>query len=162
MRVEPLVGLPDQLAVKPLFTAAGLVARDQQNCPPLDVECKSHPPLAISCGEPQLLHVRVARSLESVYARPPQSRSELLKQARQGQDLGLHVRPQCVEFRLKLAGYFYCPTHSSNMASATYDVNSILVVVVGRRLLPAHLIPVDMLAACRDQKDNVDISHSAG
>ena len=40
MRVEPLVGLPDQLAVKPLFTAAGLIARDQQNCLPLGVECK--------------------------------------------------------------------------------------------------------------------------
>ncbi len=116
MRVEPLVGLPDELAVKPLFTAAGFIARDQQNCLPLGVECKSHSPLAIGRGEPQLLHVRVARSLERVHARPPELRSELLKQARQGQDLGLHVRLQRVEFRLKLVAYFYNPTHSYNMA----------------------------------------------
>ena len=37
-------------------------------------------------------------------------------QAREGQDLGLHVRMQRVEFRLKLLAYFYSPTHSSNMA----------------------------------------------
>jgi len=141
MRVEPLVGLPDQLAVKPLFTAAGLIARDLQNCLPLGVECKSHPPLAIGRGEPQLLHVRVARSLERIYARPPELRSELLKQARQGQDLGLHVRMQRVEFRLKLVAYFYSPTHSSNMVSATYDVNYIFALspvqpACGKRIPP--------------------------
>jgi hypothetical protein len=39
---------------------------------------------------------------------------------------------QRVEFRLKLVAYFYSPTHSCNMASATYDVESIFTCRRGR------------------------------
>jgi len=46
-----------------------------------------------------------------VHPRPPQLRPELLKQARQGQDLGLHVLMELIELRLKLIANFNNPAH---------------------------------------------------
>jgi hypothetical protein len=44
MRIEPLIGFADQLAIKPSFAAAGLVAGHQQNRLALGVEGEGDTP----------------------------------------------------------------------------------------------------------------------
>jgi hypothetical protein len=71
----------------------------------------------------------MAGSVQSVNAGPPQLRSELLEQARQGQDLGLHILMQRVELGFKLIANLdnpaHSPPHRCNMIYTPYDVKSI-------------------------------------
>ena len=90
MRVETVICLGDQLAIESPLANAGFVSRNQEDRPALRIERKSHPPFPIGRAEPQLFHIRVARAIQCVDARPPQLRSELLKNARQRQNLRLN------------------------------------------------------------------------
>jgi hypothetical protein len=68
-------------------------------------------PFAIRRAEAQFLHVRVPGAVQRVYAGPPQLRPEPLKEARQSQNLRLHVLVQRVELPLKLIADLDNPTH---------------------------------------------------
>src|ERR1035437_575879 len=111
MAVETVIGLPDHPAVESFFARPRFVAGNEQDRLSLRVEGESHSPFAIRHAEAQFLHVRVPRSVQSVDARPPQLRPELLKKARQGQNLRLHVLIQRVELPLKLIADLNNPTH---------------------------------------------------
>jgi hypothetical protein len=52
-------------------------------------------------------------TIQRVNARSPQLRTELLENARQSQDLGLHVRMELVELRFKLIADLYDSAHSA-------------------------------------------------
>jgi hypothetical protein len=47
MRIETLIGFPDQLAVKPLLTATGFVTGDEQNGSAFWIEGEGYAPNAI-------------------------------------------------------------------------------------------------------------------
>ena len=125
MRVETLIGLADQLTVKPFFAHTRFISSYEQDGLTLCVESKSQPPLTICRAEAQLLHIRVARVVQRIGAGSLQLRSELLEQACQRQNLRPHAFMQIVELRLKLIANLNYPTHHSIMAPGTYDFKSI-------------------------------------
>jgi hypothetical protein len=61
--IKSLVGISDQLAVKPLLAAARLVATDQKYGPSLWIEGKSYAPYCVRGFKPQFFHVRVTGAL---------------------------------------------------------------------------------------------------
>jgi hypothetical protein len=83
MRVKPFVSFGDELLVKSFFASARLVPRHEKDSPALWIESERYAPHTIRCVEPQLLHIRVARAVQSINAGSPQSWPELLQKARQ-------------------------------------------------------------------------------
>ena len=65
--------------------------------------------------EAHLLHVRMARAVQRVHARPSQLRSELPLETRCGQDGVLDILRQTGKLGLELLGQFDHPTHRQNM-----------------------------------------------
>jgi hypothetical protein len=64
--IKSVVGFSDQLTVEPLFTAARLIATDQEYGPPMWVESKSYTPHSVCGFKPQFFHVRVMGAVEGV------------------------------------------------------------------------------------------------
>src|SRR6266567_9153636 len=122
MRVESLVGPADELPVKPLFTSARLVARDQQDRFALGIEGKGHAPHAIRCVKTELFHVGVTGTIERINTGPAQARPELLQKARMGENFRPHVLGQLVEFRLKFVADLNNPFHDLIMHYLAYAV----------------------------------------
>lgn len=101
MLVEPRVRLADKLPVEPLLPTARFVAADQQDRAAARIEREGDAPDATLGVEPQFLHVRVARPLQGVGARPPERGPERLQQTRVRQQFVLYGLRQAVEFRLE-------------------------------------------------------------
>jgi len=74
------VGLCYELAVKSLLAAARLVSRDQKDRVPFRVEREGHAPDTVCRVKAQLLHIRVARTLERIHAGPAEPRAKPLQQ----------------------------------------------------------------------------------
>ena len=55
MRVETVIGLADQPAVEPLFSASRFIPRNEQHRLALCVESEGYSPFAVSRTEPQFL-----------------------------------------------------------------------------------------------------------
>ena len=111
MSVKTVIRFADQLAVEPFFADARFISRNQKHRLALRIEGKGHSPLAIACGEPQLLHVGVAGTVQRIDAGPPQLRAELPEKARQRQNLRLHVFLKREELRLEFVTDLNDPTH---------------------------------------------------
>ena len=116
MGIKTIIGLLDQFPVKAFFAGTRFIARHEQDRLTLRIESEGHSPFAIGRAETQLLHVRVARSIQRINTGPPCLRSELLKKSRQCQNLRPHVLVQHVELQLKLVADLNNPTHTYNMA----------------------------------------------
>jgi hypothetical protein len=125
MRVEPLIGLSDELLVKTLFASPGFVARNEKNGLALRIEGESQAPFPISCAKTQLLHIRVARIVQRVHAWPSQVRPKLLQEAGKGKNLRSDIVLQLVEFRFKLIANFNGPAHPYIMTRNTYAAGNI-------------------------------------
>ena len=111
MRIEAVIGLADQLAIKSPFTDARFVACNEQNSGALRVECKYNPPLTIQRAESKLLHVRMTGALQCVHARASQRWSELLKKPGKRQNFRLHVFFQREKLRFELVADLDNPFH---------------------------------------------------
>src|ERR1017187_2595460 len=109
MSVKTVVSLADQLAVEPLFADTRLITRHEEDSLALCIEGKR--PLSVSRAEPQLLHIRVARTLQRINAGPPQSRPELLENAGQRQNFRPRVFLQHEELRLEFVADLDSPAH---------------------------------------------------
>src|SRR5450432_1190760 len=128
MSVETVIGLSDQFAVEPFFANTRFIPCHEQDSLTLRIESKGHPPLTITRAEAQLLHIRVAPSVQRIGAGPLQLRPELLEKPGHCQNLYPHVRVQRVELRLKLIANLNNPVHRltyGSMTWGTYDVNYI-------------------------------------
>ena len=51
MGIEPVISLPDQLAIKSLFAASGFIPSNEQNRLSSRIKGKSHSPFAARCVE---------------------------------------------------------------------------------------------------------------
>jgi hypothetical protein len=69
-----------ELATKSLLTAARLVSRDQKDRVAFRVERKGDAPDTVRRVKAQLLHIRVARTLECIDTGPAELRAKLLQQ----------------------------------------------------------------------------------
>jgi len=131
MSVEPRIRLGDQLAIKALFASARFIAAGQENRPPLRIEGKGHAPDAIRGVKPEFFHVGVTRTIERIGARPPQLRSELLKQRGVGQQFVLDALRQALELMLEFLMEHDFPWHVVSMQRNTYVVKYIFSKIVG-------------------------------
>ena len=131
MSVEPRIRLGDQLAIKALFASARFIAAGQENRPPLRIEGKGHAPDAIRGVKPEFFHVGVTRTIERIGARPPQLRSELLKQPGVGQQFVLDALRQALELMLEFLMEHDFPWHVVSMQRNTYVVKYIFSKIVG-------------------------------
>src|SRR5580704_13274203 len=111
--IKSSVGLCDELAIKSLLPAARLISRDQKYRIAFRVECEGDAPDAVCGVKAQLLHIRVARTLEGIDARPAKLRAKLLQQQGMSAQLTLHVIGQRVEFRIEVLVELNFPGHSS-------------------------------------------------
>ena len=82
MCIEPFVRLLDYLSVKMSFADTGFVASNEQDGLPLRVKSKGNSPHAVIGLKAKLLHIGVARSIQSVHPRAAQRRAECLKKLR--------------------------------------------------------------------------------
>ena len=114
MIVKALVGLANQRAIETPRTASRLVTGNKQDGLPRGVEAERQPPMSIGHAEPHFLHVRVPGAVQRIHPGPSESWSEPLENARQGQDLRLHIDMQAVELRRELVGNLDGPTQSAN------------------------------------------------
>jgi len=91
MDVKPVIRFSDELFIEPLLTTAGFIACDKEDGLALRVEGESDAPLTIRCTEAHLFHIRVTGIVQSINARTPQLRPELLQEPGAGKNFGPHV-----------------------------------------------------------------------
>ncbi len=102
MSVESVISLANKPHVEPLLIRSRFVTRYEQDCVALRVEREGNAPNPVCGIEPQLLHVHVARRLERVDTRPPQTRPESTQQVGVRQNLVLHRLWQSAEIDIKI------------------------------------------------------------
>ena len=124
MVVEALVSFSDESSVKTPLTCTRLVCSHQHDSSLFRIERECYAPNAVGSIETHFLHVWVPGAVQRVHPGPSQLRTELLQQARQSQDLSLHIHVQTVEFRLELVGDRDSPVHPTSMSFETYEVKS--------------------------------------
>jgi hypothetical protein len=125
MGVKPVVRFSDELFVEPLLASSGFVACDEEDCLALHVEGERDAPLTIPRAEAELFHIGVAGIVQSIDARTPQLRPELLQQPSVGKDFGPQVLGQFLKLLFELVSDFDILFHQLIMASKTYGVKFI-------------------------------------
>lgn len=116
MRVKSIVGLNDELFVKSFLAYSRLVTRHEEHCLTFGIEGESHSPFSVCRRETQLFHIRVARTVERVHARPAKLWTELLKQAGESKNFFPDLFGQGIELRLKLIANLNSPSHALQYA----------------------------------------------
>lgn len=111
--IDP-VGNRNHLFVEALRLAR-LVASDQEDRRSLGIEGEEDPH---RLGYPQLLHVRVLGTLDSVDKRSARTRTKLLQSLHRGDDLALLLIRQDFPPLVELAGSLGSPTHGKIIMSA--------------------------------------------
>src|SRR5580700_4039750 len=131
MSLETRIRFSDQLAVKLSLADAGFISGDQQDRSPIGIKSESHSPFALRGTESQLLHIRMAGTIEGIDSRSSQLRPSFFGKLRHCQNLRLHICMQCVELRLKLVGHLGRPLHWYNMAYRSYVFKYITEAMTG-------------------------------
>ena len=122
MIAETFIRNADQIPVELLLAHAGLVAGDEENRLTFRVKGERYSPFSVGARETQLLHVRVARTFESVAVRPVQLRAELGEHTRQRCDFDLHAPGKVLRFARKLTVETDVPQRRCPKADYVLDV----------------------------------------
>ena len=109
MLIESFVGLCYELAIKSLLAAARLVSRDQQDRVAFPVEREGDAPDTACRVKAQLLHIRVARTVERIDAGPAELRAKPLQQQGMSAQFVPYVIRQRVEFGIEVLMEFNFP-----------------------------------------------------
>jgi hypothetical protein len=125
MSVKPVVRFSDESFIEPLLAASGFVACNKEDGLAFRVEGESDAPLTIRRTKAQLFHICVTGIVQSIDARTPQLRPELLQEPGVGKDLGSYVFRQFLKLRFQLVADFDVPSHELIMAFKTYGVKTI-------------------------------------
>jgi len=67
MLTESTIGDPNHILVKFGLRNTGLIATNQKNRPPFQIEGESDAPRTLICIEAKLLHIRVSRTFQRIY-----------------------------------------------------------------------------------------------
>ena len=111
MRIKSFVGLADESLIELLLAATGFVPADEENGVSLRIEGEGYAPRAAVGIKSQLLHIRVAAALQSVYVRAPELGPETFEQRQVREHCVLHGQRQRVKFKVEFLVERHLPRH---------------------------------------------------
>jgi hypothetical protein len=111
MRVKSLIGFGYETLVELLFAATCFVAADEEDGVSLRIEGERYTPHAASGVKPQLLHIRVTATLQSVHVWAPELGPEPFQEFGVREHCVLYDRWQYVELGVEILVKLNQPRH---------------------------------------------------